>query len=160
MLSLANWTKIKISQYHWTIITYKCKTRVFDCKSFKRKIICHLKCSRTIINYSDHCFVKCCHLKSTVTQKISLTQLYNKPNYWIIDITRKGHITYLYWCKKVFARTAQDLATYDYSLMKTMRNKEYSYFCSKQKGINQWRICACILNFKIYLWSFKLTQSY
>ena len=45
-------------------------------------------------------------------------------------------------------------------LMKTMRNKEYSYFCSKQKGINQWHICACILNFKIYLWGFKLTQSY
>ena len=54
------------------------------------------------------------------------------------DITRKGHVTYLYWCKKVFTRTAQDLATYDYSLMKTMRNKQYSYFCSKQKGINQW----------------------
>ena len=36
-------------------------------------------------------------------------------------------------------------------LMKTMRDKGYSYFRSKQKGINQWHICACILNFKIYL---------
>ena len=71
--SLAKWTKIKISQYHWTIIMYRCKTRVFvDCKNFKRKIICHLKCNRTIINYSGHCFVKCCHLKSTVTQKLTI----------------------------------------------------------------------------------------
>ena len=51
----------------------------------------------------------------------------------------------------MFASTAQDLATKIILLMKTMRNKEYSYFCSKQKGINQWHICACILNFKIYL---------
>ena len=44
----------------------------------------------------------------------------------------------------------------------TICNKEYSYFCSKQKGINQWHICACILNFTIYLRHLqcKLTQSY
>ena len=48
--SLAKWTKIKISQYHWTIIMYRCKTRVFYCKNFKRKIICHLKCSIILNN--------------------------------------------------------------------------------------------------------------
>ena len=30
----------------------------------------------------------------------------------------------------------------------TICNKEYSFFCSKQKGINQWHICTCILNLR------------
>ena len=53
--------------------------------------------------------------------------------------------------------------TYNFpSIPLTICNKEYSNFCSKQKGINQWHICACILNFTIYLEVLQctLTQSY
>ena len=55
--------------------------------------------------------------------------------------------------------TSTSTRTYNFqSTLLTICNKEYSYFCSKQKEINQWHICACILNLRyIYLWTTYLS---
>ena len=56
--------------------------------------------------------------------------------------------------------TSISARTYNFqSIPLTICNKEYSP--AVKKGINQWHVCGCILNLRyIYLWSFKLTQSY